>query len=87
MKVIVAATCTACILGVFATPAMARKYKPYKQHRHYEASAAYPYATARQRRNSVAYETGGYYETIPSEHAFGSRSWWLMMQQRSGGRR
>ena len=86
MKAMIAATCAACVLGVFATPAMAYKHKAGKYYRSYDMSHRYPNATERQRRNSLAFDNGGYYERIQSEQAFGSRSWW-MLQNRGGGRR
>lgn len=86
MKALTVAACAACLVSLAVTPAFARKHKPLKQYRHYEGAQAYYYATPRQRRNSLAFDTGGYYERIQSEHAFGSRSWW-MLQNRGGGRR
>lgn len=86
MKAILAATCAACVLGAIATPAMAYSDKHGKSYRAYDMSQRYPNATERQRRNSLAFDNGGYYERLQSEQAFGSRSWW-MLQNRGGGRR
>lgn len=85
MKAIGVGSSALCVLALLASPALAHRHK-YKQHRHYEATKPYPHATERQRQNSLAFDNGGYYETIHTEHAFGSRSWW-MLQQRGGGRR
>lgn len=86
MKALTVAACAACLVSLTVTPALARKHKPAKPYRHYEAYRPYAYATERQRRNSLAFETGDYYERIQSEQVFGSRSWW-MLQNRGGGRR
>ncbi|MDX2203260.1 MAG: hypothetical protein NW223_10960 [Hyphomicrobiaceae bacterium] len=87
MKAIATAVSTALALGVLASPALASEQKTAKHYKYYNLTKPYPYATERQRRNSLAFENGGYFEYIQSEHAFGSRSWWLLQNRGGGGRR
>ncbi len=47
----------------------------------------YPSATPRQIRNAAAFERGGYYEQLASEHPVGSRSWWILRDRELGGDR
>ncbi len=90
MKAVVAVVSALAVLALIASPAEARKHKPTKKAKHYrqyDVRLPYPHATERQRRNSLAFDRGEYYESLPSEHAFGSRSWWLLQQGRGGSRR
>jgi len=86
MKKIALATLAAVLAASFASTADAEGYGKKKKRAHAPAYAAYPYATERQRQNTLAYENGGYYERLQSEHVFGSRAWWEL-QNRGGGRR
>jgi hypothetical protein len=86
MKAIATAASAVCVLGVLASPALATKDTTRKVYKYYDVSKTYPGATERQRRNSLAFDNGGYYERLQSEQAFGSRSWWEL-QNRGGGRR
>ncbi len=88
MKTIALAVMTAFLATSIATAAEARPSKKRKTVRHQGYAMAQPhsYGSERQRRNTYAYENGGYYERIQSAHVFGSRGWWDL-QARGGGRR
>lgn len=88
MKTIALALIAAIAATSFSAVADAKSGKKRKAARNqgYVMAQPHPYASARQRDNTYAYDNGGYYERLQSAHVFGSRGWWEL-QGRGGGRR
>lgn len=88
MKVLLTAViASALLVGLADASEAAQKKKRYSKRPAADTAYAtkYPGATARQRANSEAFDKGGYYEQIADQHAFGSRSWWLLKEREWGG--
>ncbi len=88
MKAILSAVLASALVLGFASTGEAAQKKRYSKRPHAVSSGQstkYPNATARQRANSEAFDKGQYYEYISDQHAFGSRSWWLLKERELGG--
>jgi hypothetical protein len=78
---------SALLVGLTGSGEAAQKKRYYSKGTYGQTVPSHRYsgATVRQRANSAAFEHGGYYESIPDQHVFGSRSWWFMKQRELGG--
>lgn len=88
MKIILSAALASALIFGVSTSSEAAQKKRYVKRPHVTPSTEVDRnsgATARQRANSAAFERGGYYEAIPDQHVFGSRSWWIMKERELGG--
>jgi hypothetical protein len=88
MKVFLSAIVASAALVALVGASEAAQNKRHAKRPHAVASkqgTLYPYATARQRANSEAFDRGEYYEQISAQHAVGSRSWWYLKERELGG--
>jgi hypothetical protein len=84
-RILLALMASALLVGLTGPGEAAQKKKRYTKGGYAQSVPRYSGGTERQRANSTAFERGGYYESIPDQHVFGSRSWWFMKQREMGG--